>query len=112
VLIVSGVDLLDMTPIYDIKPYLPLADCRTDATGGYSEAKRDFHVKVVFPDELLMLVPENKRDAVIECLAEDPRPAYQQDPQRVYHLVLKPFEVHFRVEDKLAVVTAITPYAK
>ena len=107
VLIVSGVDLLDMTPIYDIKPYLPLADCRTDATGGYSEAKRDFHVKVIFPDELLKLVPEDKRAAVTECLAEDPRPAYHDEPGRVYSMKFAGMDIHFTVENEVLTVVGV-----
>ncbi|MBE6689511.1 MAG: tRNA (N6-threonylcarbamoyladenosine(37)-N6)-methyltransferase TrmO [Ruminococcaceae bacterium] len=104
VLIVSGVDLLDMTPIYDIKPYIPLADCRTEAKGGYSEAKRDFYVQVVFPPELLELIPREKREALIQCLAEDPRPAYHDEPDRVYSMKFAGFDVHFEVKSGVLTV--------
>lgn len=104
VLIVSGIDLVDMTPIYDIKPYLPLADCRPEATGGYSEAKRDFRVKVVFPQEFLSRLPDDKRDAAIQCLAEDPRPAYHDEPGRIYSMKFADCDIHFTVENNTLTV--------
>ena len=107
VLIVSGVDLLDNTPIYDIKPYLPLADCRPEATGGYSEAKRDFHVEVVFPAEYLEILPHDKRNAVTECLAEDPRPAYHDEPGRVYSMKFAGYDIHFTVENDILTVVGV-----
>lgn len=107
VLIVSGVDLLDMTPIYDIKPYLPLADCIPEARGGYSEAKRDFHVRVVFEPRLLEMLPPDKRDAAVECLAEDPRPAYHDEPERVYSMKFAGFDIHFTVKDGVLNVVGV-----
>ena len=107
VLIVSGVDLLDMTPIYDIKPYLPLADCRPEASGGYSEDKRNFRVEVIFPEELLRIIPEEKRSAVTECLAEDPRPAYHDEPGRVYSMLFSNYDIRFTVENDVLTVTEV-----
>ncbi|MBQ9940746.1 MAG: tRNA (N6-threonylcarbamoyladenosine(37)-N6)-methyltransferase TrmO [Clostridia bacterium] len=107
VLIVSGVDILDMTPIYDIKPYLPLADCITDATGGYSEQTKNFCLQVSFPSALLNIIPADKQDAVIQCLAEDPRPAYQDTPDRVYSMLFSDFDIRFTVESDLLTVIEV-----
>lgn len=97
VLRVSGLDLLDGTPIYDIKPYLPFADCYPDAVGGYADAQRDYHLNVEFPQELLCKLPENKRETVLDCLSEDPRPSYQEDAQRVYSMRFMDYDIRFRV---------------
>lgn len=97
ILRVSGADLVDGTPIYDIKPYLPAADKIENATGGFSdEHARDF-LHILFPPELLEKIPENKRDGLIACLADDPRPAYQNDPARVYGMKFADFNVRFTV---------------
>ena len=108
---VSGADMVDGTPIFDIKPYVPYSDAIPDAAGGFTETPWE-PLAVQLPEKLPMQATAEWCEALRETLAQDPRPAYQQDPQRIYHLVLKPFEVHFRVEDKLAIVTDITPYAK
>jgi len=97
VLIVSGIDMLDGTPIYDIKPYVPHADLRPGAIGGFADAHRDDRVEVVFPEELLEKVPAEKREALIGVLAGDPRPSYQDDPDRVYGFGFAGIEVKFRV---------------
>ncbi len=97
VLIVDGVDLLDMTPIYDIKPYIPHADCRTDAVGGYADHSADYRLNVDFPKEMLDIISPDKRQAVIECLADDPRPAYQDNPERVYSMAFSDFDIRFKV---------------
>ncbi|MDE7121151.1 MAG: tRNA (N6-threonylcarbamoyladenosine(37)-N6)-methyltransferase TrmO, partial [Oscillospiraceae bacterium] len=96
-LLVSGVDLLDGTPILDIKPYLPYADSYPDAVGSYAQAFRDYHLEVDFPEEFLSQIPAEKRQALCACLAEDHRPAYQEDPERIYHMNFAGFEIHFRV---------------
>ncbi len=98
VILVSGVDLLDMTPIYDIKPYIPYSDCISDAVGSYSDLHADHRLEVVFPEELLALLPDEKRRAAIDCLADDPRPAYQNDPERVYSMAFAGFDVRFTVD--------------
>lgn len=97
VLVVSGVDLLNETPIYDIKPYLPYTDCHSDAVGGFSEGYVDYKLDVEFSGDLLDIIPEDKRSAVIECLADDPRPAYQDDVNRVYNFSFSEFEIKFKV---------------
>ena len=105
VLIVGGADLLDGTPIYDIKPYLPYVDAHPDARGGFGSEKKDYALQVEFPDELLTRVPEEKRDALIGVLEGDPRPSYQDDPSRVYGVAFAGMNVKFTVaEGKLIVV--------
>lgn len=107
---VSGADLVDGTPIFDIKPYVPYSDALPDAAAGFTETPWEpLHVQL--PEKLPVNATPEWCAALRETLAQDPRPAYQHDPQRVYHLILKPFEVHFRVESGCAIVTAITPYA-
>ena len=99
VLRVAGVDLLDGTPILDIKPYIPYADCRPEAVGSYADVHRDDCLEVVFPEELLSHIPEEKREAAIACLADDPRPSYQEDPERVYSMAFAGTDIHFSVKD-------------
>lgn len=105
VLIVSGADLLDNTPILDVKPYLPYADCIPDATGGYTETHQKRRVDVVFPEALLAKIEAEKRAGLCECLAEDPRPSYQDDPTRVYGMRFADYEIKFRVENGVLTVT-------
>ncbi len=100
VLWVAGIDLLDDTPIYDIKPYLPYADCHTEATGGFAQEVMGHRLEVVFPEELLALVPPEKRAALREVLAQDPRPGYQHnEPDRQYGVAFAGLDVRFTVED-------------
>ena len=98
VLHVSGADLMDNTPIYDIKPYLPYTDSHPDAVGGFADPVKDNTLEVEFPEEWLRLIPENKREALLEVLANDPRPSYQNDPQRIYGFEFAGFEIKFTVE--------------
>ena len=107
---VLGADLMDGTPIYDIKPYLPHADCQPEATGGFSGAFVDYALTVEFPDELLLKVPETKREALVGVLAQDPRPAYQQDPQREYGLAFGGMQIHFTVEEQILKVISVDKY--
>ena len=97
VLIVGGADLLDGTPIYDIKPYLPHADCHPEATGGFSSDKVAYALKVQFPEKLLERIDEDKRDVVMELLSQDPRPSYQNDPERVYGMAYGAWNMKFTV---------------
>lgn len=104
VLVVSGADILDGTPIIDIKPYLR-SDAVQEAAGGYADEFADYKLNVVFPSEYLSLIPSDKRDALTECLADDPRPSYQDDPERVYSMRFSGFDVHFTVRgDVLSVI--------
>ena len=107
VIIVRGADLLDGTPIYDIKPYLPYADCHADATGGYTDSVERKKLQVVFPEELLSLIPKDKRDALIGCISEDPRPSYQEDSERVYNMRFGDNDIHFKVEGSVATVIGV-----
>ena len=97
VLTVSGADLLDGTPVYDIKPYLPFTDCHADATGGYASEKEDHKLKVVFPEILKNNLSENDVLSITECLADDPRPSYQEDG-RLYGMRFGKYNIKFKVE--------------
>ena len=108
VLHVGGADLMDGTPIFDIKPYIPYSDCHTDATGGFTDAAGDFLLEVIFPDDLLAKLPENKRSAATGVLSHDPRPSYQRKPDRIYGLTFAGFDIRFTVdENKLTVVDVV-----
>ena len=107
VLHVSGVDLLDGTPIYDIKPYLPYADSIPDAVGGFTESLEERRLEVEFPSDLLKRVNEGKREALKAVLAADPRPSYQNDPEREYGMRFADYEVRFKVEGKTLTVISV-----
>jgi len=105
VLVVSGADLMDGTPILDIKPYIPFTDAHTDAADGYTAETIRHALEVDFPQELLARVPEDKKSALIGVLRQDPRPSYQEDAQRVYGFRFAGQEIRFRVADgRLTVV--------
>lgn len=106
---VSGADLLDGTPIYDIKPYLPYADCIPDACGGFAPTAPEGRLTVQCQESQLSSVPPEKRDALLGVLRQDPRPPYQNDPQRIYGLSFAGFDVCFRVEDGVLTVVSIGP---
>ena len=101
VLHVGGADLMDGTPIFDVKPYIPYSDCHADATGGFTDNAGDFLLKVEFPQELLNILPESKREAAIQVLSHDPRPSYQRKPDRIYGLTFAGFDLRFRVQDDI-----------
>ena len=107
VLHVGGADLMDGTPIFDIKPYIPYADCQEDATGGFTDTAGDFLLKVEFPQELLNILPESKREAAIQVLSHDPRPSYQRKPDRIYGLTFAGFDLRFRVQDDILTVVEV-----
>ena len=104
---VAGADLMDGTPIFDIKPYIPYSDCHPEATGGFTDSADDFLLQVDIPEQLLQRVTESKRDALLGVLSHDPRPSYQQDSDRVYGLSFGGMNIRFTVKDKLLTVTAI-----
>ena len=106
---VAGADLMDGTPIYDVKPYLPYADCKPEALGGFAAQPKQASLTVDFPEELLALVPERKRQALRGVLAQDPSPSYQEDPQRVYGMTFGGLEVKFRVEGDRLTVCQVEP---
>ena len=109
VLLVSGADLMDGTPIFDIKPYLPYADAHPEAAGGFTTDAGDFLLEVVLPPELEAKVPQEHRAALRGVLSHDPRPSYQGDPGRVYGMRFAQLDVRFRVEEKTLTVTDILP---
>ena len=104
---VAGADLLDGTPIFDIKPYIPYADAHPDALGGFTTGAGDFLLDVVFPEKLLQQLPKEKQEAAIGVLAHDPRPSYQKDSDRVYGLQFAGFDIRFTVREKTLTVTEI-----
>ena len=99
VLHVGGADLMDGTPIFDIKPYIPYGDCHPDAVGGFASAPAGAVLEVEIPPSLLAQVPEDRREALIGVLAQDPRPHYQKDSDRVYGFGFAGLEVRFTVSE-------------
>ncbi len=104
---VSGGDMKDGTPVFDIKPYIPYADCVENASGGFAQQHSTDRLTVEIPSALLERVPENKRAALTEVLSLDPRPAYQNDETRTYGFEFAGFEVKFRVEQTTLTVVSI-----
>ena len=105
---VSGADLMDGTPIFDIKPYIPYSDCHADATGGFTDYADDFLLDVDFPAQLLATVPLEKQKALLGVLSHDPRPSYQRTPDRVYGLSFAGFDIRFNVKDSTLFVKEVT----
>ena len=109
---VAGADLMNGTPILDIKPYIPYADCHPDAKGGFTENVNPFHLQVHIPHWLLDKIPTEKHNALIGILSNDPRPSYQNDPNRTYGLEFSGYNVRFRVEGEILTVYDISPIEK
>ena len=109
VLHVGGADLMDGTPIFDIKPYIPYSDARPEALGGFTDRASDFLLKVDFPETLLKKIPLEKQNAVIGVLEHDPRPTYQNDPERSYGLTFSGYNIRFQVKNGILTVTEVTP---
>ena len=109
VLHVGGADLMDGTPIFDIKPYIPYADCQPEATGGFTDTAGDFLLNVEFPASLLEKLPEEKREAAIQVLSHDPRPSYQRKPDRIYGLTFAGFDLRFQVKEDILTVVEVDP---
>ena len=109
VLVIAGADMMDGTPVYDVKPYLPYADCRPEATGGFTDQTAKRQVAVVIPDGCIALLPPGKAEELRGVLAQDPRPAYHNDPGRVYGFGFAGLEVRFTVEDSVLTVREILP---
>ena len=101
---VAGADLMDGTPIFDIKPYIPYSDCHSDAVGGFTQNADDYLLQVKFPQELLQRVPTEKQKALLGVLSHDPRPSYKQDSDRVYGLNFADFDIRFSVSDGILTV--------
>lgn len=107
VLVVAGVDLMDGTPIYDIKPYLPYVDAHPDALGGFGDRVKEHALEVADPGSLLERLPEEKRAGAVAFLQQDPRPAVHKDPDRVYKIAYAGYDIHFTVHDTKLSVTDV-----
>lgn len=107
VITVSGVDMTDGTPIYDIKPYIPLADCKPDASDGYTADTKNYKIAVNCDEKRLAEIPAEKREALLELLANDPRPAYKNEDGKEYGVTFAGFNVRFRYENNSLLVTEI-----
>ena len=107
ILIVSGGDLADNTPIYDIKPYLPYVDCIENAKGGFSEEHKNDFFQVEIPENLQEILTENKIQNITELLSLDPRPSYQDDEERIYGLAFEDLQIKFKYEDEKIIVVNI-----
>ena len=109
VLHVGGADLMDGTPIFDIKPYIPYSDCKPKASGGFTDHAGDFLLEVDFPQELLKKLPEEKQKAAVGVLSHDPRPSYQRNADRVYGLSFAGFDIRFSVAENRLTVQTVEP---
>lgn len=109
VLHVSGSDLMDRTPIYDIKPYLPFTDSHPEAVGGFADPYKDYALEVDFPEKWICFIPEERREALLGVLAHDPRPSYQNDYERIYGLEFAGFDIRFTVWGTLLSVCEVVP---
>ncbi|MBQ8974336.1 MAG: tRNA (N6-threonylcarbamoyladenosine(37)-N6)-methyltransferase TrmO [Oscillospiraceae bacterium] len=108
VITVSGADLMDGTPIYDIKPYLPYCDCKAGAVGGFASEGAGHRLELSFPYKLMQLVPADKREALTGVLEADPRPSYQHDPDRVYGMSFGGLNVKFKVSENTLTVIDVS----
>ena len=109
VLHVSGADLMDGTPIYDIKPYIVYTDSHPEAVSGFAQKPTEYLLEVVFPEELLQQVPEEQKESLVAVLEHDPRPPYHDDPERVYGMAYAHLEVKFQVEGERLTVVEVSP---
>ena len=110
VLYVSGADLMDGTPIYDIKPYIAYTDSHPEAVSGFATTPADFLLEVDFAEEWLSKIPPDKREGLKAVLAHDPRPQYQEDPNRIYGLRFDAFDVRFKVDGNRLEVVEVVPF--
>ncbi len=111
-LIVSGVDLMDGTPIYDIKPYLPYADAHPEAVGGFGQAHKEDGIEVVFPEALLNRLPQSKRQAAMQVLRQDPRAAYNKQPDYIYGMEFAGYDIRFVVQEDILTVCDVIATAE
>ena len=107
VLHVGGADLMDGTPIFDVKPYISYGDCHPDATGGFTDRAGEFLLQVEFPEELLKRLPADKQEAAVGVLSHDPRPSYQRKPDRIYGLTFAGFDIRFKVNEDILTVLEV-----
>lgn len=110
VLHISGADLMNGTPVFDIKPYLPYVDSHPEATNGFAGSVKDYALHVECSDKLLNSIPKEKREPLIEVLSQDPRPSYQDNPERIYGMRFSEYEIKFQVDDFILKVISIEKY--
>ena len=108
VIYVSGIDMMNQTPIYDIKPYLPQVDCHPEATAGFSGGVQGYHLEVVLPEIWKNQIPKEYQESLLQVLSQDPRPSYQNDPQRIYGMSFGGMEVKFTVMQGVLTVCGVT----
>ena len=108
VLRVSGIDMMNGTPVFDIKPYIPVADCITDASEGYTAETRTHSLTVIIPEEIKDLIPHDKLKAVEGILRNDPRPSYIDDPERIYGVEFSGFDIRFTVKNDVLTVRELS----
>ena len=104
ILHVSGIDMMNGTPVFDVKPYVPVADCKTDATDGFTQYTKDYSLAVNFSDELLCILTEEKRAGAKQMLSLDPRPSYITDEERVFGVEYAGFDIRFKVKENILTV--------
>ncbi|MCI8549720.1 MAG: tRNA (N6-threonylcarbamoyladenosine(37)-N6)-methyltransferase TrmO [Lachnospiraceae bacterium] len=109
-LFVSGIDLRNKTPVYDIKPYLPYTDSHPGAREGFAHQVKEDTLLVNFPSELLKIFPKEKREGLLKVLKQDPRPAYHEDADRNYGVAFAGYDVHFRVKENILTVYEVVPF--
>lgn len=107
VLIVSGADLLDGTPIYDVKPYLSFTDCHADSICGFADNVKDYALNVEYSKEVEEALDKSTLDAVVQCISQDPRPSYQDEPDRIYYMKYGKFDIGFKVNGNLAFIVSV-----
>ena len=112
ILVVSGADLLDGTPIYDIKPYLPYTDSHPEAQGSFAEEHKEDQIAVIFPENLMEKLPESLRNSALEVLKQDPRAAYNKKPDYVYGMSFAGYDIRFTVQDNVLTVQEVLEIAK
>ena len=105
--VLRGADLMDKTPIYDIKPYLPYVDSHADAKGGFAQQVKEYELKVEIPDEWMEIIPKEQRKILLRILAQDPRPSYQEDPERIYGMEYAGMNIRFRVKENILIVCEV-----
>lgn len=106
-LFVSGIDMMDGTPIYDIKPYLPHVDAQPLARGGFAEKVKDHCLTVEFPDEEFCKLPRDKQAGAIQFLSQDPRPPYHNHPEQIYKIAYAGYDIHFQVQENMLTVREV-----
>lgn len=107
-LYVSGADIMNGTPIYDIKPYIPYSDCIKDAKGGFADEHKDYCLNVIISDDLLSKIPKEKQQTIIKILSNDPRPSYHSNPDRIYGMTFGGLEIKFKVNVDILTVISVT----